>query len=206
MQRSYDDADILRHADHSVLIHNSTEQQGERSSMGGTLPRLKGAAGGGGVTIKQRPVAKIIANTRQQNLGASCEYDAEDVDLIKSCDNNLDMMKSRSGTSSPNMTLQRRSARSGSDAGIQLKRNSSFDSDSGSGLPFANDNAGTIRMRSHSNILLPDRLQQPLQLQQGDLNAGQKRNAGDVLHDIGSMLSDLTDELDAMLKLDRDEQ
>lgn len=206
MQRSYDDADILRHADHSVLIHNSTEQQGERGSMGGTLPRLKGAAGSGGVTIKQRPVAKIIANTRQQNLGASCEYDAEDVDLIKSCDNNLDMMKSKSGTSSPNMTLQRRSARSGSDAGIHLKRNSSFDSDSGSGLPFANDNAGTIRMRSHSNILLPDRLQQPLQLQQGDLNAGQKRNAGDVLHDIGSMLSDLTDELDAMLKLDRDEQ
>ena len=32
-----------------------------------------------------------------------------------------------------------------------------------------------------------------------------RRNAGDVLHDIGSMLSDLTDELDAMLKLDREE-
>ena len=31
------------------------------------------------------------------------------------------------------------------------------------------------------------------------------RSAGDVLHDIGSMLSDLTDELDAMLKLEKDD-
>ena len=30
------------------------------------------------------------------------------------------------------------------------------------------------------------------------------RSAGDVLQDIGSMLSDLTDELDAMLKLEKD--
>ena len=32
------------------------------------------------------------------------------------------------------------------------------------------------------------------------------RSAGDVLQDIGSMLSDLTDELDAMLKLDKEDQ
>ena len=31
------------------------------------------------------------------------------------------------------------------------------------------------------------------------------RSAGDVLQDIGSMLSDLTDELDAMLKLEKDD-
>ena len=83
---------------------------------------------------------------------------------------------------------------------MQLKRNSSFDSESG--IPFANEKAGTIRMRSNSSVRLPDRsltnetngsMQQP------------RRNAGDVLHDIGSMLSDLTDELDAMLKLDREE-
>ena len=30
-------------------------------------------------------------------------------------------------------------------------------------------------------------------------------SAGDVLQDIGSMLSDLTDELDAMLKLEKDD-
>ena len=100
-----------------------------------------------------------------------------------------------------------------------MKRNSSFGSESG--LPFANDNAGTIRMRSNSHIVLPERHQQ-LQDTQG--TAAQKRSkvcqlmmekfpywlllrsAGDVLQDIGSMLSDLTDELDAMLKLDKEEQ
>ena len=34
--------------------------------------------------------------------------------------------------------------------------------------------------------------------------AGGQRTAGDVLNDIGSMLADLTDELDAMLHMDRD--
>ena len=34
-------------------------------------------------------------------------------------------------------------------------------------------------------------------------NEGQ-RTAGDVLNDIGSMLADLTDELDAMLHVERD--
>ena len=82
---------------------------------------------------------------------------------------------------------------------LQLKRNSSFDSESG--IPFANEKAGTIRMRSNSSVRLPDR-----SLAETNGNMQQpRRNAGDVLHDIGSMLSDLTDELDAMLKLDREE-
>jgi len=34
--------------------------------------------------------------------------------------------------------------------------------------------------------------------------ASGQRSAGDVLNDIGSMLSDLTDELDAMLHMERD--
>ena len=34
--------------------------------------------------------------------------------------------------------------------------------------------------------------------------ANSQRSAGDVLNDIGSMLSDLTDELDAMLHMERD--
>ena len=36
-----------------------------------------------------------------------------------------------------------------------MKRNSSFGSETG--IPFANDNAGTIRVRSNSHIVLPDR-------------------------------------------------
>ena len=39
MMRSYDDADILRHADHSVLIHEAPRQS--NSSKSGTLPRPK---------------------------------------------------------------------------------------------------------------------------------------------------------------------
>ena len=35
-----------------------------------------------------------------------------------------------------------------------------------------------------------------------DNNSGGQRTAGDVLNDIGSMLADLTDELDAMLHMD----
>ena len=37
MMRSYDDADILRHADHSVLIHEAPRPQ----NKSGTLPRPK---------------------------------------------------------------------------------------------------------------------------------------------------------------------
>ena len=53
-------------------------------------------------------------------------------------------------------------------------------------------------MRSNSAVRMPERPLEPG-------SAAPRRNAGDVLHDIGSMLSDLTDELDAMLKLDREE-
>jgi len=67
----------------------------------------------------------------------------------------------------------------------------------GTGIPFANDNAGTIRMRSNSHIVLQER-------ERTQQSPAQKRSAGDVLQDIGSMLSDLTDELDAMLKLEKD--
>ena len=41
--------------------------------------------------------------------------------------------------------------------------------------------------------------------QQSLLKFPDSRSAGDVLQDIGSMLSDLTDELDAMLKLEKDD-
>ena len=52
MLRSYDDADILRsHSDHSVLVHPTPG--------GETLPRLKTSG------QRPRPVAKIIASTRE---------------------------------------------------------------------------------------------------------------------------------------------
>ena len=56
MMRSYDDADIVRRSDNSILVH---EAANSRAHMGGeTLPRLKAG------NLKPKPVAKIIANTR----------------------------------------------------------------------------------------------------------------------------------------------
>ena len=57
MMRSYDDADILRRSDNSILVHEIPNQSAKHPTGGETLPRLKG-------TIKPKPVAKIIANTR----------------------------------------------------------------------------------------------------------------------------------------------
>ena len=56
MMRSYDDADIVRRSDNSILVHEAATS---RAHMGGeTLPRLKAG------NLKPKPVAKIIANTR----------------------------------------------------------------------------------------------------------------------------------------------
>ena len=57
MMRSYDDADILRRSDNSILVHEIPKQSTKHPTGGETLPRLKG-------TMKPKPVAKIIANTR----------------------------------------------------------------------------------------------------------------------------------------------
>ena len=62
--RSYDDADILRAADESVLIHHN--------SGGGTLPRLKGI-------VKPRPVAKIIAKSREPQVESPADLESEDL-------------------------------------------------------------------------------------------------------------------------------
>jgi len=177
MMRSYDDADILHHHDHSVLVHQAPPLVG-----GETLPRLKSSQ-------RPRPVAKIIASSRESQE----RLQEEEISTLEEW-----KAGHRSQGNSPYNSLRRPRQEP-----LQLKRNSSFDSESG--IPFANEKAGTIRMRSNSSVRLPDR-----SLNNGGETAGRqleqpRRNAGDVLHDIGSMLSDLTDELDAMLKLDREE-
>lgn len=80
-------------------------------------------------------------------------------------------------------------------------------------MPFANDNAGTIRTRAsgrpadyspvttrtglppHPSSAGPNRQQQSARQQQQ-----QRSEPADVLNDIGNMLANLTDELDAMLE------
>ena len=68
MMRSYDDADIVRRSDNSVLVHS---EAGGQRQQGETLPRLKGGAG-----MKTKPVAKIIASSRsvsRQETGGDIE-------------------------------------------------------------------------------------------------------------------------------------
>ena len=59
MMRSYDDADIVRRSDNSILVHETPGSRGHVGGGGETLPRLKGSN-----NLKPKPVAKIIANTR----------------------------------------------------------------------------------------------------------------------------------------------
>lgn len=86
-------------------------------------------------------------------------------------------------------------------------------------MPFANDNAGTIRTRAsgrptdyspvttrtglppHPSSAATSRQQQPGARQQQQQQLQQQRSEpADVLNDIGNMLANLTDELDAMLE------
>ena len=74
MMRSYDDADIVRRSDNSILVH---ESPGARVMSGGeTLPRLKGTN-----NMKAKPVAKIIANTRN-NIPINAEEIDRDWDEV----------------------------------------------------------------------------------------------------------------------------
>ncbi|VVC31753.1 Hypothetical protein CINCED_3A009285 [Cinara cedri] len=95
-----------------------------------------------------------------------------------------------------------------------FKSNSSAESDT---IPFANENAGTIKQRT---IRSTNELIQPSMLSEGSYSmhttssypvhsaASQfslmppsgKKEPADVLNDIGNMLANLTDELDAMLE------
>ena len=76
MMRSYDDADIVRRSDNSILLH---EAANSRPHMGGeTLPRLKTG------TLKPKPVAKIIANTRS-NVTLSQEDIDRDWEEVQVC-------------------------------------------------------------------------------------------------------------------------
>ncbi|XP_060534827.1 caskin-2 isoform X2 [Cylas formicarius] len=123
----------------------------------------------------------------QCKLNTSQSWGAEEQELIKT------------------LALQHRN---GSDA--SFKSSSSTESDS---LPFANENAGTIRTRAGGR-------------QAGEFSSPKPRPAGlpphpspgpaatrnaraepaDVLNDIGNMLANLTDELDAMLEEEKRQQ
>lgn len=88
-----------------------------------------------------------------------------------------------------------------------FKSSSSTESDS---MPFANENAGTIRTRTSSRpteYASPAKNRTGLPPHPSPTPNRQARNTrsepADVLNDIGNMLANLTDELDAMLEKER---
>ena len=102
-------------------------------------------------------------------------------------------------------TLSKQPGRTGSDA--SFKSSSSTESDS---LPFANENAGTIKQRANrphptlSNLDCKDAGPHKQTPQHRpsiiELKKEGPQEPADVLNDIGNMLANLTDELDAMLE------
>lgn len=137
-------------------------------------------------------------NNGHCKLNSSQSWGAEEQELIKS------------------LALQHRN---GSDA--SFKSSSSTESDS---LPFANENAGTIRTRANSRpsvdyspvksraSLPPHPSPTPVRSQVNNQPSTatratiQRAEPADVLNDIGNMLANLTDELDAMLEEEKRQQ
>lgn len=98
-----------------------------------------------------------------------------------------------------------------------INRNFFFQSSSSTeseSLPFANENAGTIKTRSGARPTEyptkprplppsqspPTSAARPLPPAQATPTRAQRAEPADVLNDIGNMLANLTDELDAMLE------
>ncbi|CAH1156167.1 unnamed protein product [Phaedon cochleariae] len=159
--------------------------------------------GQGDLPLPPPPAPGTPPGAAQSKLNSSQSWGAEEQELIQT------------------LALQHRN---GSDA--SFKSSSSTESDS---LPFANENAGTIRTRagakqvefsspkprsstsSSSSIAglpphpspTPGRQQQQQQQQAG---RNQRTEPVDVLNDIGNMLANLTDELDAMLEEEKRQQ
>lgn len=209
--RSFDDVDIElsnRRNPERVLMHQHSASN--LAASGGTLPRL----GKGFVQPnKQRPVAKIMAKTREQPATANSMISLSDYDPKSMKEHDQFMMQLKGNSEVGNNQIGEHGI------GVAGGEQSSF--------PFANDNVGTIRMRSNSHVqaMLDESAdnaehhnsqyqngnsedielatsQQQHQKNLSDNNSGGQRTAGDVLNDIGSMLADLTDELDAMLHMD----
>ncbi|XP_066907167.1 uncharacterized protein ckn isoform X1 [Halyomorpha halys] len=173
-RRCFEDGDITPTNENSCLI---TLHQG-----GGTLPRPR-------ALMKPRPQAKIAPTL--------C-FQPPEIKQQEEC-SRLSPPVLRSGDSVTVVADLHHPVHhyNGSDA--SFKSSSSTESDS---LPFANENAGTIKQRVTRN---PDfiptvRIQAPPECSLLSQRKGGKDDAGDVLDDIGNMLANLTDELDAMLE------
>ncbi|KAJ8943884.1 hypothetical protein NQ318_019367 [Aromia moschata] len=102
-----------------------------------------------------------------------------------------------------------------------ISENMSSSSTESDSLPFANENAGTIRTRAGGaaggrqaeftspkppRSGLPPHPSPTPNRQQPSARSSQRTEPADVLNDIGNMLANLTDELDAMLEEEKRQQ
>ncbi|XP_039289747.1 caskin-2 isoform X2 [Nilaparvata lugens] len=213
--RSYDDGDIT-----------PTNEQLPLHEGGGTLPRPRGLVrprpiakipatfcpayrpeelicGGGTGTLKRLPPSPPKRSLSESSGGGGCMTVVADLHCI-------DQPPPPPAPTAPWAATESQLIASlkaqGSDS--SFKSSSSTESDS---LPFANENAGTIKQRvarTGADYIPPaTRVQQtsdqPLEPSSANTRTIVRKpgqEPADVLNDIGNMLANLTDELDAMLE------
>ncbi|XP_046659983.1 uncharacterized protein LOC124353947 isoform X2 [Homalodisca vitripennis] len=189
--RSYDDGDITP-TNEALPLHEG----------GGTLPRPRGL-------VRPRPVAKIPATfcpayrpeDVMMNVGTLKRLPPSPPKRQSECVTVVADLHCPSPPApapvAPPTTNWSGLHTNGSDA--SFKSSSSTESDS---LPFANENAGTIKQRAVRNVtdyVPPIRVQPPPSENNRSIVRKVDQEPADVLNDIGNMLANLTDELDAML-------
>lgn len=199
-----DDADAIRRQQQGMLHHQAKALlSSHEMGGGGTLPRPKGL-------VKPIPVAKIVANAREpENIKLEDEDEIlkmpntsvpglepiiklkQVLDPIPFANENAGTMRLRDSNS---RTVTSEVHYSDADEVASSGGHSDLTSD------LASEKSGEIVSPMGAG-------KQPKSADKrlaAANQAGQNRSAGDVLNDIGSMLADLTDELDAMLHSERD--
>ncbi|XP_073976891.1 CRK like proto-oncogene, adaptor protein isoform X5 [Rhodnius prolixus] len=182
-RRSFEDGDIT-----------PTNEVFPLHQGGGTLPRPR-------ALLKPRPQAKIAPTLCFNTHDGMVQGCASGGTLKRTGPIPPARVSSECSSSSVTVVadLHHPAQYNGSDA--SFKSSSSTESDS---IPFANENAGTIKQRAARNpseFIPTVRVQAPNDSSSTLLpprKPGQE--PADVLNDIGNMLANLTDELDAMLE------
>ncbi|XP_054281765.1 uncharacterized protein LOC128999342 isoform X2 [Macrosteles quadrilineatus] len=172
--RSYDDGDITP-TNEALPLHEG----------GGTLPRPRGL-------VRPRPIAKIPATFCPANR-------PEDMMMNVGTLKRLPPSPPKRQSECVTVVADLHCPAPNTWAESGFKSSSSTESDS---LPFANENAGTIKQRAVRNVtdfVPPIRVQPPSNENTLSISRKEGQEPADVLNDIGNMLANLTDELDAML-------
>jgi hypothetical protein len=143
-------------------------------------------------------------------MNSSQSWGAEEQELIKT----LALQHRNGSDASFKVSAGSRGSRGTELTVLLFQSSSSTESDS---LPFANENAGTIRTRAGGNNNRPSEYS-PAKPRSGlpphpsptpnrqPSARNQRSEPADVLNDIGNMLANLTDELDAMLEEEKRQQ